>query len=64
MKIFAIASPHADLPTELIEKVSGFGFAMISKWCPQQTILGHPVRLDYTVVITSDPHFDRLQVGF
>jgi hypothetical protein len=64
MKIFAIASPHADLPTELIEKVSGSGFAMISKWCPQQTILGHPVRLDYTVVITSDPHFDRLQVGF
>ena len=64
MKIFAIASPYADLPIELINKVSGSGFAMISKWCPQQTILGHPVRLDYTVVITSDPHFDRLQVGF
>ena len=45
MKIFAIASPNAYLPTELIEKVSGSGFAMISKWCPQQTILGHPVRL-------------------
>ena len=45
MKIFAIASPNAYLPTELIEKVSGSGFAMISKWCPQQMILGHPVRL-------------------
>ena len=59
MKIFAIASPHADLPAELIEKVSGAGFAMISKWCPQQTILSHPVGL-YTVqfVITSNnPHF-------
>jgi len=41
--IFAIASPQADLPTELIEKVSGSGFAMISKWFPQQTILSHPV---------------------
>ena len=43
MKIFAIASPHADLPTELINKVSDSGFAMISKWCPQQTVLSHPV---------------------
>ena len=53
MKIFAIASPNEDLPTELIEKVSGSGFAMISKWCPQQMILSHPVRLYYTVVIGS-----------
>ena len=43
MKIFAIASPYADLPTELITKVSGSGFAMISKWFPQQAILSHPV---------------------
>jgi hypothetical protein len=57
MKIFAIASPYADLPTELIEKVSGSGFAMVSKWCPQQMILGHSVRPYYTVVITSDSHF-------
>ena len=46
MKIFAIASPYADLPTELINKVSGSEFAMISKWCPQQTILSHPVSKD------------------
>jgi hypothetical protein len=45
MKIFAIASPNAYLPAELIEKISGSGFAMISKWCPQQMILSHPVRL-------------------
>ena len=57
MKIFAIASPNADIPTELIEKASSSGFAMISKWCPQQMILSHPVRLYHTViVITSDPH--------
>ena len=30
---------------------------MISKWFPQQTILSHPVRLYYTVVITPDPDF-------
>ena len=41
--MFAIASPCAYLPTELINKVYGSGFAMISKWCPQQTILSHPV---------------------
>jgi len=41
--IFAIASRYADLPVELIEKVSSSGFAMVSKWCPQQTILSHPV---------------------
>jgi hypothetical protein len=52
MKIFAIASPYADLPAELINKVSGSGFAMVSKWCPQQTILSHPVRLYYIVLIT------------
>ena len=58
MKIFAIASPHVDLPTELIKMVSGSEFAIISKWCPQQMILSHPVRLwDYAVVITSDPRF-------
>ena len=57
MKIFAIALPYADLPIELINKVSGSGFAMISKWCPQQTILSHPVRLYYIVLITPDPRF-------
>ncbi|KDR66298.1 hypothetical protein GALMADRAFT_1162382 [Galerina marginata CBS 339.88] len=41
--IFAIASPQADLPTELIEKVSASEIAMLSKWCPQQMILSHPV---------------------
>ena len=45
IKIFAIASPHADLPAEVLEKVSGSEFAMVSKWCPQQMILSHPVRL-------------------
>ena len=63
MKIFAIASPSADLPTELIEKVSSSGFSMISKWCPQQMILSHPVNtiqwLLHLILI-----LDRLQAGF
>lgn len=46
-----MASRYAELPTELIEKVSGSGFAMISKWCPQETILSHPVGLDLDVFI-------------
>jgi hypothetical protein len=57
VKIFAIASPHADLPAELIERVSGSGIAMVSKWCPQQKIFSHPVRQYYPVVITSELHF-------
>ena len=57
MKIIATASPNADLPTELIEKVSSSRFAMISKWCPQQMILSHPVRLSiHIAAITTNPH--------
>ena len=64
MKIFAIPSPYANLSTELIKKVSDSRFAMISKWFPQQTILSHPVRLYYRVLITSDPRFRQVTGWF
>ena len=42
-KIFAYASPSANISEQLIEKVKSSGLGMLTKWSPQQFILNHPV---------------------
>ena len=37
------ASPFAVIPEEVKEKVSTYGWGLLSSWSPQQTILSHPV---------------------
>ncbi|KAF8227378.1 UDP-Glycosyltransferase/glycogen phosphorylase, partial [Tricholoma matsutake] len=41
--IISVASPKANLITEVTQKVKESGTGFISKWAPQQTILNHPV---------------------
>ncbi|KAF4610327.1 hypothetical protein D9613_010450 [Agrocybe pediades] len=40
--VFAYASPFANLPEELLQRVKASGLGLISKWTPQQYILSHP----------------------
>ena len=44
IQILSHASPLAEIPDEVKEKVKVYGKGIMSPWSPQQLILDHPVR--------------------
>ena len=50
MKIMSHASPFAQVPDWLSEKVKTTDLAILSPWTPQQAILEHPVSVASTFV--------------
>ena len=45
VQLFSHASPMAQVPDEVQEKVSTSGLGFLTRWSPQQYVLSHPVSL-------------------